>query len=116
MQSVLWQRFIMTDAVLWFCPRRRPFLVKGLENTLNKFILSLEFYDEAGRKKIAVGMCVYVCVCVSFAVNIINISSTLYAASVLATKHIVITFVLAEQHVSLAQLDSALFVPLHSAR
>ncbi|KAF8066304.1 BZW1 [Scenedesmus sp. PABB004] len=33
--------------------RRRPFLVKGLEATLNKFILSLEFYDEPGRKKIA---------------------------------------------------------------
>lgn len=33
--------------------RRRPFLVKGLENTLNKFILSLEFYDDEGRKKIA---------------------------------------------------------------
>lgn len=33
--------------------RRRPFLVKGLEATLNKFILSLEFYDEQGRKKIA---------------------------------------------------------------
>jgi hypothetical protein len=27
--------------------------VKGLEATLNKFILSLEFYDEEGRKKIA---------------------------------------------------------------
>lgn len=35
--------------------RRRPFLVKGLENTLNKFILSLEFYDENGRKTIATG-------------------------------------------------------------
>jgi len=34
--------------------RRRPFLVKGLEATLNKFILSLEFYDEEGRKKIAI--------------------------------------------------------------
>lgn len=33
--------------------RRRPFLVKGLEATLNKFILSLEFYNEEGRKKIA---------------------------------------------------------------
>ncbi|GBF95620.1 hypothetical protein Rsub_08602 [Raphidocelis subcapitata] len=33
--------------------RRRPFLVKGLEATLNKFMLSLEFYDEEGRKKIA---------------------------------------------------------------
>jgi hypothetical protein len=29
--------------------------VKGLEATLNKFILSLEFYDEEGRKKIAMG-------------------------------------------------------------
>jgi hypothetical protein len=29
--------------------------VKGLEATLNKFILSLEFYDEVGRKKIATG-------------------------------------------------------------
>lgn len=37
------------------CCRRRPFLVKGLEATLNKFILSLEFYDEEGRKKIAMG-------------------------------------------------------------
>jgi hypothetical protein len=35
------------------CARRRPFLVKGLEATLNKFILSLEFYTEEGRKKIA---------------------------------------------------------------
>ncbi|KAI8468015.1 MAG: armadillo-type protein [Monoraphidium minutum] len=33
--------------------RRRPFLVKGLESTMNKFILSLEFYNEDGRKKIA---------------------------------------------------------------
>lgn len=35
--------------------RRRPFLVKGLEATLNKFILSLEFYDAEGRRKIATG-------------------------------------------------------------
>jgi len=33
--------------------RRRPFLVKGLEATLNKFILSLEFYDAIGQQKIA---------------------------------------------------------------
>ena len=33
--------------------RRRPFLIKGLEATMNKFILSLEFYDEPGRKRIA---------------------------------------------------------------
>ena len=44
--------------VKWFQTmiRRRPFLVKALENTLIKLILSLEFYDEAGRKKIAVAM------------------------------------------------------------
>ncbi len=34
--------------------RRRPFLIKGLEATLNKLVLSLEFYDELGRKKIAI--------------------------------------------------------------
>lgn len=31
--------------------------MKGLEATLNKFILSLEFYDEEGRKKIAMSEC-----------------------------------------------------------
>ena len=36
--------------------RRRPFLVKALENTLIKLILSLEFYDEEGRQKIAIAM------------------------------------------------------------
>ena len=35
--------------------RRRPFLVRGLENTLVKLLLSLEFFDEAGRQKIAIG-------------------------------------------------------------
>lgn len=35
--------------------RRRPFLVKSLENTLIKLILSMEFYDDQGRKKIAIG-------------------------------------------------------------
>ena len=34
--------------------RRRPFLIKSLENTLNKLILSLEFYEENDRKKIAI--------------------------------------------------------------
>lgn len=34
--------------------RRRPFLIKALENTLVKFILSLDFYDQAGRQKIAI--------------------------------------------------------------
>jgi hypothetical protein len=44
--------------VKWFQSmiRRRPFLVKFLEDTLIKLILSLEFYDEAGRKKIAMAM------------------------------------------------------------
>lgn len=36
--------------------RRRPFLIRGLENTLVKLLLSLEFFDEAGRRKIATGM------------------------------------------------------------
>jgi hypothetical protein len=35
-------------------------LVKGLENTLNKFILSLEFYEASGRQKIATGACALV--------------------------------------------------------
>ncbi len=38
-----------------FVHRRRPFLIRALENTLVKLILSLEFYDEAGRQKIAIG-------------------------------------------------------------
>jgi hypothetical protein len=37
-------------------PRRKPFLIKGLEATLNKFILSLEFYDADGRAKIAIAV------------------------------------------------------------
>lgn len=43
--------------IKWFQTmiRRRPFLVKSLENTLIKLILSLEFYDDLGRKKIAIG-------------------------------------------------------------
>lgn len=36
--------------------RRRPFLIRALENTLVKLILSLEFYDAAGRQKIAIGV------------------------------------------------------------
>jgi len=33
--------------------RRRPFLIKSLENTMCKFLKSLEFFDGIGRKKIA---------------------------------------------------------------
>lgn len=36
--------------------RRRPFLIRSLENTLVKLILSLEFYDDVGRQKIAIAM------------------------------------------------------------
>lgn len=35
--------------------RRRPFLIKSLENTMCKFLKSLEFFDETGRKKISMG-------------------------------------------------------------
>ena len=35
--------------------RRRPFLVKALENVLQKFVMGLEFYDDEGRHKIAIG-------------------------------------------------------------
>jgi hypothetical protein len=44
------QPFIRTFQALI---RRRPFLVKGLENTLNRLILSLEFYDPKGRQVVA---------------------------------------------------------------
>lgn len=36
--------------------RRRPFLIRALENTLVKLILSLEFYSQDGRQKIAMAM------------------------------------------------------------
>ena len=42
--------------IKWFqgMIRRRPFLVKALEATLIKLILSLEFYDDEGRAKVAI--------------------------------------------------------------
>lgn len=44
--------------VKWFQAmiRRRPFLVKALENTMIKLILSLEFYDDKERKNIAIAL------------------------------------------------------------
>lgn len=36
--------------------RRRPFLVQRLEEVLKKLLTSLEFFDNEGRKKIAIGM------------------------------------------------------------
>lgn len=43
-----------TNAALLLFRRRRPFLIRSLENTLVKLILSLEFYDAVGREKIAI--------------------------------------------------------------
>ena len=42
------------DEVL-VCCRKRPFLIRPLENTLIKLLKSLDFYDELGRDKIAIG-------------------------------------------------------------
>jgi hypothetical protein len=39
--------------------RRRPFLLQRLEEVLTKLLTSLEFFDEEGRKKIAIGVVVY---------------------------------------------------------
>lgn len=36
--------------------RRRPFLVKNLENVLVKLLRSLEFFDDGSRQKLAIGM------------------------------------------------------------
>lgn len=36
--------------------RRRPFLVRGLENTLIKLLLTAEFFDEANRKKLGIAL------------------------------------------------------------
>lgn len=44
--------------IRWFQSmiRRRPFLVKALELTMIKLILSLEFYGDAEKKNVAIGM------------------------------------------------------------
>jgi hypothetical protein len=44
--------------IKWFQSmiRRRPFLVKALENVLQKFVMGLEFYDDEGRHKIAIAL------------------------------------------------------------
>lgn len=41
--------------------RRRPFLVQRLEAVLKKLLTSLEFFDDDGRKKIAIGGPVILC-------------------------------------------------------
>lgn len=35
--------------------RKRPFLIRPLENTLIKLLKSLDFYNDEGRIKIAIG-------------------------------------------------------------
>lgn len=52
------ERASILPFVEWFQDviRRRPFLVKALESTLIKLILSLEFYDEEGRRKVAIAL------------------------------------------------------------
>ncbi|PSC76002.1 flagellar associated [Micractinium conductrix] len=44
--------------IKWFQAmiRRRPFLVKNLENVLMKFVMGMEFYDDDGRRKIAIAL------------------------------------------------------------
>ena len=49
-----WRVRIVSHA-LCLLRRRRPFLIRPLENTLIKLLRSLDFYDEAGRTKIAMG-------------------------------------------------------------
>lgn len=51
-------REAIVPIIKWFQTliRRRPFLVKSLESTLIKLLLSLEFYDEEGRKKLAIAL------------------------------------------------------------
>lgn len=36
--------------------RRRPFLIRGLENTFKKLLLSLEFLDDEARRKVAIAL------------------------------------------------------------
>lgn len=47
---------VVTSDTLCFDYRRRPFLIKSLENTLSKLLKSLDFYDNAARHKVAIGM------------------------------------------------------------
>lgn len=51
-----------TEAILPFVKafagllRRRPFLVQRLETVVTKLLTSLDFFDDAGHKQIAIGM------------------------------------------------------------
>lgn len=47
---------MVVSDTLCFDYRRRPFLIKSLENTLSKLLKSLDFYDNAARHKVAIGM------------------------------------------------------------
>jgi hypothetical protein len=51
-------RAAMLPFIKWFQSmiRRRPFLIKHLENVLVRLLLSLEFYGEEDRGKVAMAM------------------------------------------------------------
>lgn len=49
------QRSSSYDTVPACTHRKRPFLIRPLENTLIKLLKSLDFYDDEGRIKIAIG-------------------------------------------------------------
>ena len=56
----------LSRAELQILARRRPFLVRPLENTLVKLLKTLDFYDDAGREKLAIGQaCLQAPVCPS---------------------------------------------------
>ena len=61
-QLIRWVQFtVVTTTAIALCScqsavcRRRPFLIKSLENTLSKLLKSLDFYDNAARHKVAIG-------------------------------------------------------------
>lgn len=62
--------------------RRRPFLNKSLENTLIKFILTLEFYDDAARNKLATALAVVFAL--KIGVNAENIFNALFIDRLIA--------------------------------
>ena len=49
--------------------RRRPFLVQRLEEVLTKLLTSLEFFDNEGRQKIAIGA--ILCNCLAYQLRIV---------------------------------------------
>uniref|UniRef100_A0A7S0V4U6 W2 domain-containing protein n=1 Tax=Polytomella parva TaxID=51329 RepID=A0A7S0V4U6_9CHLO len=54
--------------------RRRPFLVRNLENTLTKLSLSLEFLDRSGREKLGIALAL------TFSMKIIALPENIFSA------------------------------------